>query len=80
MKVVVTEVVARGRDVGRSAFCEQAALMMLGSKVCRITGVVIVVKPFSSIGADFAFVMAVAFIPAVALLLIAFPLLLTGNL
>ena len=66
MKVVVTEVVAMGRDVGRSAFCEQAALMMLGSKVCKITGVVTVVKPFSS-------VLAVAFNPAVALLLIAFP-------
>lgn len=32
--------------IGRLAFSEQAALMTLGSKVCKITGVVIVVEPF----------------------------------
>ena len=73
MTVVVTDVVATGRDVGRLAFSEQAALMMLAAKVCKITGVVMVVKPFSSTGDNVAFTMAVAFATAVALLLIAFP-------
>ena len=73
MKVVVTDVVWRGKAVGISAFCEHAALMTLGSKVCKITGVVMVVKPFSSLGTDVALMMAVAFTSAVVLLLIAFP-------
>ena len=40
--------------------------MTLGSKVCKITGVVMVVKPVSSIGAEVALMMAVVFNPAVA--------------
>ena len=48
--------------------------MMLGSKVCRITGVVMVVKPVMLVkGANVELMMAVAFIPAVSLLPIAFP-------
>ena len=65
--------------------------MMLGSKVCKITGVVMVVKPFMLVGADVelmlavaftpavAFIPAVAFTPAVALLPIAFLNPLIGN-
>lgn len=59
--------------------------MTLGSKVCKITGVVMVVKPFMLVGADVelmlavAFTAAVAFIPAVALLPIAFLKPLIGN-
>lgn len=43
--VVVTEVVMFGRGLGGTAFSEQAALTTLGSKVCRITGVVMVRRP-----------------------------------
>ena len=42
--MLVMEVVVGGDGVGGSAFSEQAALMMLGSKVWRITGVVTVRK------------------------------------
>lgn len=39
------EVVTLGRGAGLTTFWEHAALMMLGSKVCRITGVVMVLNP-----------------------------------
>lgn len=63
IKVVVRVVVTLGRGVGMTAFWEQAALMMLGLKVCRTTGVVMVRSPV-------AFMLVVAFKPAVVLLLI----------
>lgn len=43
--VAVTDVVMLGRGLGGTAFSEQAALTTLGSKVCRITGVVMVRRP-----------------------------------
>lgn len=43
-KVLVTDVVALGRGLGGTAFSEQAALTTLGSKVCRMTGVVMVLR------------------------------------
>lgn len=52
MTVVVTEVVALGRGLGGTAFSEQAALTTLGSKVCRMTGVVMVRRPVTSVKAD----------------------------
>ena len=79
MTVVVMEVVILGRAVGGAAFWEHAALMMLGLKVCRITGVVMVLKPVALLIADVAFTMAVAFKPAVELLLTAVPKLLVPT-
>lgn len=44
--------------------------MMLGSKVCRTTGVVMVLTPVALVIADVALILAVAFKLVVALLLI----------
>ena len=62
-----------GKAIGRSAFCEQAALMTLGSKVCKTTGVMMVVKRFPSVEADVALMTAVAFTLAVEFMLITPP-------
>lgn len=61
MKVVVIDVVTLGRGVGMTAFWEHAALMMLGLKVCRITGVVMVLNPVALLLAKVALVLAVPF-------------------
>lgn len=63
------EVVTLGSGVGIAAFWEHAALMTLGSKVCRIIGVVMVLNPVALLTVDVALILAVAFKLAVALLL-----------
>ena len=73
MKVVVMDVVTLGRGVGGTAFWEHAALMMLGLKVCKTTGVVMALKPVTFLTADVALIRLVALKPAVALLLTAVP-------
>ena len=67
------EAVTLGRGRIGTAFSEHAALITLGSKVCRTIGVVMVLKPVALVEADVAFIMAVAFKLAVALLLTAVP-------
>ena len=68
MKVVVIDVVTLGMGVGMTAFWEHAALMMLGSKVCRITGVVMVLNPVALLLAKVALILAVPFMLAVTFL------------
>lgn len=64
------EVVTLGRGVGMAMFWEHAALITLGLKVCRTTGVVMVLNPVELLMADVALILAVAFKLAVALLLV----------
>ena len=54
------EVVTLGKGVGMTAFWEHAALMMLGLKVCRTTGVVMVLNPVALVIADVPLTLAVA--------------------
>ena len=62
MKVVVIKVVTLGKGIGITAFWEHAALMMLGLKVCRTTGVVMVLSPVALLIADVAFIVTVALV------------------
>ena len=65
------EVVTLGRGVGLTTFWEHAALMMLGSKVCRITGVVMIFNPVVMLLiADIVLMLAVAFKLATAFRLV----------
>ena len=68
MKVVVIDVVTLGRGVGMTAFWEHAALIMLGLKVCRITGVVMVLNPVALLLAKVALILAVPFMLVVTFL------------
>lgn len=61
------EIVTLGKGVGMTAFWEHAALMMLGLKVCKTTGVVMVLSPVTLLAADVALILAVAFKLAVVL-------------
>lgn len=60
MIVVVIKVVTLGKGIGIAAFWEHAALIMLGLKVCRTTGVVMVLNPVALLMADVAFIVNVA--------------------